>query len=124
MGWQDDPVAAPMQGSAPAVAAQGGARWQQDPIAPPPFPEIPSSGKQGGLARNIAAGGNEAAAGIIGGPVDAVAGLINRIASPFTGTVGNEFGPATKLSVPPSMADVPQPPEPHPLVENPIGGSE
>src|SRR6185312_7619394 len=125
--WQDDPVvsAAPSAvPSAPAAAVTGSARWQQDPVAPPSAAPVTPSGKEGGVMRNLGAGGYEWVASALGAPVDAASWLINKVAAPFTGRAGDEFGPATKLSVPPAMANVPQPATPHPLIENPVGGSQ
>lgn len=128
--WTADPVVAGT-GAPPAASASGDAGnwWAQDALAPQQMAassrgnaEPPA--RQGGLLRNLAAGANEAVTSALGAPVDAAAWLINRIASPFTGTAGEEFGPETRLSVPPSMANVPQPPPPHPMVQNPVGGSD
>lgn len=86
--------------------------------------EIPKRLPQGGIARNVAAGANEAISSALGAPVDAITWAVNKLASPFTGMADYEFGEPIKASVPPSLANVPQPPPARPLIENPIGGSE
>jgi hypothetical protein len=81
--------------------------------------------KQGGVARNVAAGGNDMAASILGGPVDAMTWAVNKAHDILTTPTATQNAASSQDAEAGVGASIPTASPPaKPWITNPFGGSE